>query len=265
MQSRGLRRVSRHLALAVTFLTGIPLPIEGEASPSELWRSMAWYPVVGLVMGAFAVVLFAAALVVLPSLVAAAVVVLALEVVARGLHLDGLMDAADGLLSGASRERALEIMKDSRVGAMGVGAAVFCIVLKVAALGSLSGATAAVPLLVGWAAARSLPALAVYIWPYARSNGTGRGFTQERSLGPVILDLAFLAVILILVSGLGASLDTPTGVFVGPAIAAVSMALAFGVLSLAARRLGGLTGDLYGMSIEIVEVAALVVGSALAR
>jgi hypothetical protein len=103
--------VVRHLTLAVTFLTGIPLKVEGEVDSRDLWRSMGWYPLVGLVLGAAAWGVYAGLLELLPELVAATLVVLLLEAVTRGLHMDGLMDTADGIFSGAPRERALEIMK----------------------------------------------------------------------------------------------------------------------------------------------------------
>ena len=144
----------RQLTLAVTFLTGIPLRVEGDVSPADLWRSMGWYPLVGLALGTAAWGVYAGLLELLPSLVVAVLVVLLLEAVTRGLHMDGLMDTADGLLSGAPRERALEIMKDSNVGAMGVVAALLILMLKVAALGALARADAAAPLLAGWCAAR---------------------------------------------------------------------------------------------------------------
>ena len=62
----------RQLTLAVTFLTGIPLPVEGEVSPADLWRSMGWYPLVGLALGAAAWGVYAGLLELLPRLVAAA-------------------------------------------------------------------------------------------------------------------------------------------------------------------------------------------------
>ena len=107
------------------------------------------------------------------------------------------MDTCDGYFSGAPRERALEIMKDSRAGAMGVVGAVLILLLKVAALGALTRADAAAPLLAGWAAARALPALDVYAWPYARAAGTGEAFTRERTPGPLALAGALLAAALV--------------------------------------------------------------------
>lgn len=255
----------RRLVLAVTFLTGVPLPVRGEVAPADLWRSMGWYPLVGLALGATAWGLFAAFGALVPTIVAAVLVVAVLESVTRGLHMDGLMDTADGVFSGAPRERALEIMKDSRVGAMGVLAAVLIVTLKVAALGALSDADAAAPLLAGLAAARTVPALDVYMWPYARRSGTGEAFTRERSAGPVMLAGGLAGLAAVAAGALGAALGGAGGWWAGAVIALVSIGVVLGLQALVARRLGGLTGDTYGMGIQMAEAVALVAGCALAR
>jgi adenosylcobinamide-GDP ribazoletransferase len=255
----------RQLTLAVTFLTGIPLPVEGEVSPADLWRSMGWYPLVGFALGAAAWGVYAGLLELLPSLVAAVLVVLLLEAVTRGLHMDGLMDTADGILSGAPRERALEIMKDSNVGAMGVVAAVLIIVLKVAALGALTRADAAAPLLAGWCAARALPALDVYAWPYARAAGTGEAFTRERTTGPVAMAGGLLLAGVVATMFVTVAVDGAGAWYSGLVVAMLAMGVALLVQAAVAKRLGGLTGDVYGMGIELAEAAALVVGCALVR
>ena len=254
---------ARRFTLAVTFLTGIPLKVEGEVSPGDLWASMGWYPLVGLTMGVSAWAVYAGLVSFLPGLVAAALVVILLELLTRGLHLDGLMDTADGILSGAPRERALEIMKDHNVGAMGVAAAVLLLVLKVAALGALTRADAAAPLLAGWCAARALPALNVYWWPYARPAGTGEAFTREHTPGPLQL-AGGLLVAGVVVAGLSGLWAGATGSwYAGLVVAAVSTGVALGVQAAVAKRLGGLTGDVYGMGIELAEAAALVTGCAI--
>ena len=253
----------RRLTLAVTFLTGIPLKVEGEVSPADLWGSMGWYPLVGLVMGFAAWVVYAGLVSFLPGLVAATLVVILLELLTRGLHLDGLMDTADGILSGAPRERALEIMKDHNVGAMGVAAAVLLLVLKVAALGALSRADAAAPLLAGWCAARALPALNVYWWPYARPAGTGEAFTRDHTPGPLQLAGGLLAAGVVVAGIVGLWAGAAGSWYAGLLAAAVSVGVALGVQATVAKKLGGLTGDVYGMGIELAEAAALVVGCAI--
>ena len=254
---------ARQLTLAVTFLTGIPLKVEGDVSPADLWRSMGWYPLVGLAMGLSAWAVYAGLLSFLPGLVAAALVVILLELLTRGLHMDGLMDTADGILSGAPRERALAIMKDSNVGAMGVVAAVLLLILKVAALGALTRGDAAAPLLAGWCAARTLPALDVYHWPYARPAGTGEAFTREHTPGPLQLAGALLAAGVVAAGLAGLWAGAAGSWYAGLVVAALSMGVALAVQASVAKRLGGLTGDVYGMGIQLAEAAALVVGCAI--
>lgn len=251
------------LSLAVTFLTAVPLPQTGEPSPRQLWRSMGWYPLVGLGLGLAGWAVLSGLTLVVPHMLAAVVVVAFLELATRGLHLDGLMDSADGLLSGAARERALEIMKDSRVGAMGVAAALFVALLKCAALASLPSLAPLAPLLVGWAAARTVPPLAVYLWPYARSQGTGAAFNQERSLGPVVAALVVLALVSIAGSAAGVMLDDAAVIWRSPLVAVAAVIVPLALLAGVARRLGGLTGDTYGLGIEVAETTALVVGCVL--
>jgi cobalamin 5'-phosphate synthase/cobalamin synthase len=253
----------RRFTLAVTFLTGIPLKVEGEVSPGDLWGSMGWYPLVGLAMGAAAWAVYAGLGSFLPGLVAAALVVILLAALTRGLHLDGLMDTADGVLSGAPRERALEIMKDHNVGAMGVAAAVLLLVLKVAALGALSRADAAAPLLAGWCAARALPALNVYWWPYARPAGTGEAFTREHTPRPLQLAGGLLLAGVVVAGLAGLWAGGAGSWYAGLVVAAVAMGAALAVQAAVAKRLGGLTGDVYGMGIELAEAAALVTGCAI--
>jgi adenosylcobinamide-GDP ribazoletransferase len=253
----------RRLTLAVTFLTGIPLKVEGDVSPADLWGSMGWYPLVGLAMGVAAWAVYAGLVSFLPGLVAATLVVILLEFLTRGLHLDGLMDTADGILSGAPRERALEIMKDHNVGAMGVAAAVLLLVLKVAGLGALTRADAAAPLLAGWCAARALPALNVYWWPYARPAGTGEAFTRDHTPGPLQLAGGLLVAGVVVAGLAGLWVSAAGSWYAGLVTSVVSMAVALGVQAAVARRLGGLTGDVYGMGIELAEAVALVVGCAI--
>ena len=224
---------------------------------------MGWYPLVGLAMGGAAWAVYAGLLSFLPGLVAATLVVILLELLTRGLHLDGLMDTADGLLSGAPRERALEIMKDHNVGAMGVAAAVLLLVLKVAALGALARADAAAPLLAGWCAARALPALNVYWWPYARAAGTGEAFTREHTPGPLQLAGGFLLAGVVVAGLAGLWAGAAGSWYAGLVVAVVAMGVALGVQAAVAKRLGGLTGDVYGMGIELAEAAALVTGCAI--
>ena len=106
--------------LALRFLSILPIPGKAQATDKQLGRSTAWYPVVGVLLGAL---LFASAYLVtrLWSALPAAFLCLAVwTVFTRGLHLDGLADSFDGIGGSADRQQRLEIMKDSRIGVFGV-------------------------------------------------------------------------------------------------------------------------------------------------
>ena len=110
-----------------------------------------------------------------------------------------------------------------------------------------------------------MPALDVYAWPYARTAGTGEAFTRERTTGPVAMAGGLLvagvvatAIVTVAAGGAGAW-------FSGLVVALLAMGVALLVQAAVAKRLGGLTGDVYGMGIEIAEATALVVGCVVVR
>jgi len=235
---------------AVGFLTRFPVP--KSAQSLEGWeRSPRYYPAVGLLLGVAIWIVgrvadfgFGEA-----GTIVTAVVAVAFWIFATGaLHLDGWMDLADGLGSQRSRERTLEIMKDSRVGAMGVVAAIVLIMLKTAALWRLSSADFWTAVIVVPAMARVALIGAIYFFPYIQEKGLGSGL--RRGVTPTIL---FVNAALVLAVSYGA--------------AGLPGALAFAALlpvvwlfgRYIVRRLGGFTGDVYGALIEGAEVLALLV------
>ncbi len=241
-----------HFTLAVTFLTRLPLPVSGDATADDLRASMGWYPLIGLGLGALGWGIFALTRLLLPELVAAALVIILLEVFTGALHLDGLMDTCDGLGSGQSRERALEIMKDSRVGAMGVFAAIAVMLLKVVALAALTPKGALPVLIIGWSAARMLPILDVTLFPYARETGTVAAFARGKS--PAALVAAAICTLLIVLIA---------GYLPGLLLALLAVLITLLVQMHIAFKLRGLTGDVYGLGIELAETLALGIGIVL--
>ena len=124
----------RAFVAAFQFLTRLPLSVRFIWSDTLAARSLVWFPVVGFFIGCL-LVLLATGLPMLFPLIISALLFVAIWVALTGaLHLDGLLDTADGLLSHRSRERMLEIMKDSRIGAMGAITCFFYLALKTAAV-----------------------------------------------------------------------------------------------------------------------------------
>jgi adenosylcobinamide-GDP ribazoletransferase len=232
---------------AVGFLT----VLGGSAEPGP--AALAWFPVVGAAIGLVVGGAWWVASRAWPGTVAAAIAV-AVDLVLTGmLHLDGLCDAADGLLPGLTRERRLEIMRAPDVGAFGVGAAVVVILLRWVALSSVAPA----PLLIAglWAASRTWMAAVVVAVPYARTAGLAAAFRPPRRRR--VVNLSSIAGIVFAV-GLAAAWRP----LVGPAAVAAATVAAAGVVWLAWRLLAGYTGDVLGAAGMIGETVGLLAAAA---
>jgi adenosylcobinamide-GDP ribazoletransferase len=233
----------KQLLAALRFLTILPIPGTWGTAEADLAGSVPWFPVVGLLLGALAAAVAWGASLVLPPLVAAVVILGVLLTFSGCLHLDGLSDTADGCLSSRSRERMLEIMQDSRTGAMGVVAVVVLLLAKFAALASL-------PAKVLWPAVLLMPlagrcAMVVHmaVLPCVRPSGLGAVFYQRRPRLSAIWAVGVLAAV-------AWGLLGRRGLVVCGAGLAVTLALAVYLH----HKLGGTTGDTFGAVCEIVEV-----------
>jgi adenosylcobinamide-GDP ribazoletransferase len=230
---------------AIRFLTIIPMPWLPPASEASMVTSIPWFPAAGAIIGAL----------LLPAgwlgdlgwgaLARAALVVAAWGVITSGLHLDGLSDTFDGVMSWRTRERKLEIMRDSRIGAMGAIALVAVMLLKFAFLAGAGPRW--------WQAALLAPALGrwancygIFWFPAAREGGLGRTFNALVRRSDFWVASAFVLILAGAVAG-------PSGLIAALLVWAGSHLLARWWV----RDLGGLTGDTYGALCEISEVVAL--------
>lgn len=235
----------RGLLAAIGFLTRIPVPLAVFDDAQARRRSLAWYPAVGLLLGALLAAL-AWLLRDAPPLVAGAVLLVTWVALTGAMHLDGLADSADAWVGGlGDRERTLAIMKDPRCGPMGVTAVVLVLLLKFAALASLppSGWPA---LLLAPLLARGAMVAAFLALPYVRANGLGSGLMAA----PRSACFAGLALSAAACLALG---------WRGLAALAVAAALFAGWRHANRARLGGFTGDTCGALGELTEAAVLCV------
>ncbi|HLH69316.1 MAG TPA: adenosylcobinamide-GDP ribazoletransferase [Candidatus Dormibacteraeota bacterium] len=228
------------LRSALAFLTIIPMP--GRAQ-DRLGR--AWFPAVGGLLGLAAGTADLGVAAVAPRPVAAVAAVATLAILTGGLHLDGLADAADGLLGGRNRAHRLEIMRDPRVGSFGVIAVGLALAGKIACLTSLAPRRALVALTAAGAISRWAMLGLVVASPSARPSGLGRAATGPGG-GRDLLQGSAIAALTLILDWRRAS--------VAAGVAALTAA---GVGMLARRRLGGATGDVYGAAAELCELAAL--------
>lgn len=230
-----------NLRSALALLTVLPVAPKVD-DDFAFGRTFAWFPLVGLLIGA----LVAAVATWLPDAMAP-FCALALWVVLTGaLHLDGFGDACDALLATTTPERRLEILKDPRAGVFGVVGIVLLLLGKYVTIGIVSPwALIAAPIAGRWA-------IVLAAWSFADARPSGMGALFRKGLGVQQVQVATVtAAVAILVL---AMLDVRVLVAL---LVAPLVALGFGVF--ASRRLGGgITGDIYGAVCESVELIVLI-------
>jgi len=196
-----------------------------------------------------------------PALVAAVLVIGLTAWWSRGLHLDGLADTADGLAASYDPARALEVMRRSDIGPTGVVTVVLVLLLQVAALsGLLSSRAGSALAVVAVLASRYVLVVGCRSGvPAARPEGLGAAVVGSVGLlGAFLSSLVALAVAMLLALLTGASW------YAGPLVVVAGGLAALAVVAAARRRVGGVTGDVLGASVEIALAAALVTASVLA-
>lgn len=248
---------------ACQLITRIPIPIMIPFIPRVLARSTVYYPLVGAVIGAVLTATGWLLFTYTPAMPAAVLLLILWASLSGALHLDGLMDTADGVFSHRSRERMLEIMKDSRVGAMGVIAAVFVLLFKFAVLTSLFEqetwlhTALFITAACGWS--RLWLVWAMIGWPFARpGEGMASMFAEVRLRHAV----AATMVQLVLMIGSGIVFGLTWGDILNQLVVQAGLTIIAGwlVSSWLYRKLGGLTGDTYGALNEIIESVLLFAG-----
>jgi len=229
---------------AVSFLTRIPIP--GNAGNDYLYnfsKSTIFFPVVGAIIGAIDAGMYIILKPFLPQSVLAVLLIALPVFLTGGIHFDGLMDTCDGIFSGRPRQRILEIMKDSRVGSMGVIVGIFNVILRYSILLELPGTVLPVMLITQAAAGRWVMAMGVHFFPYARKEGgLGESFMAGKKLTYLALGSVLTLLIILLLTG-------PVGIVIAFGAGGVSMVIAIRV----ACKIGGLTGDVYGAMNEVTE------------
>ena len=260
----------RHYLLAVQFFTRIPITGRLAAwagySPQMLRASAAHFPGVGVLVGALVAGLTALLLVFLPqasplSPLVAAVLGTVFSVMLTGaFHEDGLADIADGLGGSPNRERALEIMKDSRVGAFGAIAVVLVLFAKVsllALIGDVYPEVMVVGIFAAHVASRTFPLLLIRLLPHV---GDVAG-SKSKPLADQITGLSLFIAILWLFMAIAGVFIVYDAIYLIASMVAASVAFLY-MWRLFAKRLQGFTGDCLGATQQVCE-AAFYLGLAL--
>lgn len=236
------RSLYRQTILAIQFATVFPTPQLGDVTEDEMRRSMAWLPVLGALLGALLWLLNLGLRKMLAPLPAAVVAIAFYTLCTGALHLDGLLDTADAVGSRARGERALAIMKDSRVGAMGVVAGCLVLLGKVAALSALLPQSPG-PFIVLPALSRMAMLWAMGWAPAARSTGLASLFARRLPVSATWTGTLFACGLSFWLLSWQEALIVVLGVF----------AFSWAMTRWLQRRFGGLTGDSYGALNELIE------------
>ncbi|GAC1525305.1 MAG: adenosylcobinamide-GDP ribazoletransferase [Ramlibacter sp.] len=255
----------RHFLLALQYFTRVPvtgrLAHWAGYSPQRLRASAAHFPGVGAVVGSWAACVAIGLLLVLKStplagLVAATASTVATVLLTGALHEDGLADVADGLGGSSEPERALEIMKDSRVGAFGALALVLVLLLKVSLLALIGAASTfklGVALVLAHVVSRAWPLLVIRWLPHVGDTARSKSKPLADHISGATLAAGFAW--LLLAVGLAGWLQG--ALFVAAPLAA-SLVASLVMVRLFHRRLGGFTGDCLGATQQVCEIACYV-------
>jgi len=248
----------KSLILMIQFMTRFPIPATVEFTAEHFVRGMKWMPLVGLLAALPGALVFTLADTWLSRNIAALFSVIMLITVTGGLHLDGIADTADGVFSYRSRERMLEIMRDSTLGTNGVTALTLTLLLKFTLLAGIPGQGALFAVLATPVLGRTALTWHSASARYAREvRGIGDYVNQTGILQALAATaLSFTLILLLLVA-----FNVRTALV--PAIAMIlvlpSIALATGFAAYLKTRLGGITGDTIGASIELTEMLSFFV------
>jgi adenosylcobinamide-GDP ribazoletransferase len=233
----------RNLRIAFGLMTTLPFRLPADWSAGDSGRAAVWYPLVGLIIGALTWLAWTGASFVFSPLIAGVITLVVWVLLTGGLHLDGLADCCDGLFATVTPGRRLEIMKDPHVGAFGVIGLILILFLKAAALASLTPSSGFGILLAASLARWCI--LPAGLLPLARPSGMGSDFAAGFQR-PFILWSALIPLALAILLGRRGILSSVAG-----------LGAAASVLWLAKSRIGGITGDVFGMVVEIVETVVL--------
>ncbi|MCP4650505.1 MAG: adenosylcobinamide-GDP ribazoletransferase [PVC group bacterium] len=235
----------KHFLLAVQFLTIIPIKIKGKVTDRDIGKSLLFFSVVGLLIG-WVLVCVLGLFSFLPSLVLGAILLITNIVITGALHLDGVADTCDGLYGMQPKEKALEIMRDSRVGAMGVVGLICLLLLKFSLFFVIADSILWKALFCMGIFSRWAQAFVCFKSAYPRKEGKAKIFIENAGRNDVLVGGYLTAFIFLLLSGIK-----------GIVVLLLALGCVVGFKYYVKKRIGGMTGDTIGAVSELAEVAVL--------
>lgn len=241
-------KILESIVVAFQFLTRLYLPINVEWDTANLRRSLMWFGLVGAFIG----VILAGAMTLfnrfdLIPAVSAIIILLIWIFITGGMHIDGISDMADGFFSMRDKEKTLEIMKDSHVGAFGVITIVFLLLIKFEMLKEFIIIEKNVWLLILPPTIARIAAGLVLSF-YETTKKSGLGYTFHSSDPRIFWAIGFIVTLII-----SSILNIKSLIFIGIAILVSNLMALW-----AKKKIGGLNGDIYGAIVETVEIIGMV-------
>lgn len=236
----------KNLLLAIQFLTVIPLKIKN-VDEKNLSASLTYFPIVGVLLGLFLVGINNVLLILnFQEMISNILLVISLAVLTGGMHLDGVADTFDAMLSGRDKEDMLRIMRDPHIGVMGVLSIISVLLLKISFLSSLNIGAKLAALVLSCTLSRWAQVFLMLFFPYARAEGKAKVFMRNINVKIVILATLIALCFSLLIMRL-------EGVYL-ILIAALSGYL---ICNSVNKKIGGITGDTLGAVSELIEVIVL--------
>ena len=238
----------RELFAAFQFLSIFPAVIRRPFTAKELGRSVSYYPMVGLAIGAVLFSVMRGMSFYFSPQVSAAVVLILWVILTRAIHLDGFLDTCDGLFGGFTPDKRLLIMRDSRVGAfalVGGGVLLIAMFATIVSTNNMLGSLLLAPVLGRWSLS-----FALVTFPYARQEGMGREI-KDNSRWPQLL---FASVTTLAITWF-------VGQWLGLIAFGIVIACGYFWLRYVLRLIPGLTGDIYGATCVLIEMLVLIIFS----
>lgn len=242
-----MKREAVSFLLAVQFLTRLPVPASKLWSPERMAGAVKYYPMVGIIVGGISAVAFWIASFFAPALPAVLLAIAVGLLLTGAFHEDGLADTFDGIGGGQTKDRALEIMKDSRLGTYGTLALGVTLAIKAGALVALPAALLVSAIVAGHGLSRLSSVLVIATSSYVRGEGTDK---------PVAGAVSTIGLVVALLNGMAIVL-TWLLFWSAPSIAFALGGLVLGhvlMRSLFERKLGGYTGDTLGAVQQVSEI-----------
>lgn len=231
--------------IALQFLTILPIKIKARLKKEDYGKALLYFPIVGFIIGA-ALAAIPSIFGFLPNLVLSAIILISSILITGGIHIDGFADTCDGLYGFNPKEKILEIMRDSRIGVMGVVGVMSLLLLKFALIANIPGNILWKSLIIMGVFSRFAQVLACALSGYARKEGKAKNFIGASGVNELLVATILTITMTLIVMKLG-----------GLVLIALSLLPVLLFINYVKKKISGMTGDTIGATSEIAEIAVL--------